>query len=249
MPREKDEYRLSRPDGETVWLENHRVSIKDRDHLYLGITQDIMARKEAEESITILLPELSHRAKNQYAVIIRMGRETYQQSKSVEEFDELFRARMLSMAKAQDLLVQGGGREIDLKTLLRPHSEVFGVPDRFDVQGLPLRLGGKPAQYLSMAFHEVCTNAAKYGALSKQGGRVSVTWRIEDQTQRFTLVWRETGGPKPAHSSGVGLGSLVLMRLTPSAILGESNIDWQADGIVWSLHGPSSGLTDGTAQA
>lgn len=91
-----DECHLIRPDGETIRLGNHRGSLRNRDRRPLGIPQDVTTHKQAVERITILLRELSHRGQSQFAVIIRVMREACQQSKSVEEFDELFRARMLS---------------------------------------------------------------------------------------------------------------------------------------------------------
>ncbi|MBN9022541.1 MAG: PAS domain S-box protein [Rhizobiales bacterium] len=113
-PRQVDEYRLHRPDGTTVWLENHRSRGADGGRHYIGITQDISRRKQAEERIAVLLREAAHRAKNQFAVIQAIARETARGSEAGDDFYQAFSARIQALAKTHDLLVKGDWQGSDL---------------------------------------------------------------------------------------------------------------------------------------
>jgi PAS domain S-box-containing protein len=239
QPATHDEYRLIRPDGQTLWLENHRVRGKPGEYLFIGITQDITQRKQAEEQIRALLHELAHRVKNQFSVITKIASETRNQTGTPEEFDALFQSRMSSMARSHDLLVKGGGNEADLRDLLLSQLESFAVEGRVEAEGPPLKISSNATQYLAMAFHELATNAIKYGAFSNAEGRVRVTWQVK-QDVPFTLVleWRETGGPKPEGYSAHGFGSKVLNRLTPSALSGTAEVIAGSAGIIWRLEAP-----------
>lgn len=239
QPRAHDEYRLIRPNGQTLWLENHRVRGKPGEYLFIGITQDITQRKLAEEQIRALLHELAHRVKNQFSVITKIASETRNQTASPEEFDALFQSRMSSMARSHDLLVKGGGNEADLRDLLLSQLESFAVEGRVEAEGPLLKISSNATQYLAMAFHELATNAIKYGAFSNAEGRVRVTWQVKQGVPDIlVLEWRETGGPKPESYSAHGFGSKVLNRLTPSALSGTAEVIASSDGIIWRLEAP-----------
>lgn len=239
QPKPHDEYRLIRPDGQMLWLENHRIRGKPDEYLFIGITQDITQRKQAEEQIRSLLHELAHRVKNQFSVITKIASETRLQTETPEEFDALFQSRMTSMARSHDLLVKGGGNEADLRTLLLSQLEGFAVEGRVGAEGVPLKISSNATQYLAMAFHELATNAIKYGAFSNADGRVSVTWKVTAEAPRtFSIAWRETGGPKPEGCPSKGFGSKVLTRLTPSALMGSAEVIVEDAGLIWRLEAP-----------
>ena len=136
QPREWDEFRLIRPDGKMLWLENHRVSDPAQKGFYTGIIHDITLRKNAEEKIDLVLKELSHRIKNQYAVIIKIARDTYEQAATANEFNEAFQGRMISLSRSNDLLLREG-QAIDLKALLLTQVETFGDLRNFKISGPP----------------------------------------------------------------------------------------------------------------
>jgi PAS domain S-box-containing protein len=243
QPAAHDEYRVTRPDGSVVWLENHRVRGKPGEYFFIGITQDITQRKQAEEQIRSLLHELAHRIKNQFAVIAKIASETRQQTETAADFDTLFQSRMTSMSRSHDLLVKGGGHEADLGALLTSQLESFGVAQRVVASGPTLTLSSHATQYLAMAFHELATNAIKHGAFSHARGHVAVTWAVKPgKRETFALEWRETGGARPEDVSGSGFGSKVLCRLTPSALMGEAKIVAGEEGIIWRLEAPLEAL-------
>ena len=238
-PAERDEYRLLRPDGKMLWLENHRASDPTNERFFIGITQDITQRKNAEERVELVLKELAHRIKNQYAVIIKIAKDTYQQAATAKDFNEAFQSRMLGLVRSNDLLLKGGGREVDLRTLLLSQVESFSNSGRIELSGPPIAVSADAAQYLAMAFHELSTNALKHGAFSVETGQVDVTWTISgDLPASFKIIWQERGGPAPKSKSKSGFGKLVLERLMPAAVEGTAEIVVEPDGITWTLSAP-----------
>jgi two-component sensor histidine kinase len=224
-----------------LWLENHRTSDPTDSRFYIGIIHDITERKNAEERVELVLNEMAHRIKNQYAVIIKIAKDTNQQAGSADDFNEAFQARMLGLARSIDLLLRGGGHEVDLKTLLLSQVEIFGDSRRIELNGPAMAVSANAAQYLAMAFHELSTNALKHGAFSVETGRVDVAWAIsEDVPAMFEIVWKERGGPAPRSKprSKSGFGKLVLERLMPAAVEGTAEIVAEPDGIKWSLTAP-----------
>ncbi len=243
-PPPRDEYRFYRPDGKMIWLENHRVSVDQDGRHFIGITQDTTRRKKAEARITMLLRELAHRVKNQYAVILAVIRETSNQAHSREEFDALIQSRITALSRSHDLLVQGEEEGADLHSLLLAHLDTFGVRDRLATSGPQLVLSSSAAQYLGMAFHELATNATKHGAFSKPEGRVNVSWSLDGEpaARLFTLRWEESGGPELGPAAAAGFGTKVLEKLAPSALRGEAAITRRTSGLLWELKAPHSGL-------
>jgi len=243
-PPPRDEYRFYRPDGRMIWLENHRVSVDRDGKHFIGITQDVTRRKKAEKRMTMLMRELAHRVKNQYAVILAMIRETNNQARSPEEFETLIRSRITALSRSQDLLVHGDWERADLHGLIIAHIDSFGVRDRLATEGPEVLLSPTAAQYLGMAFHELATNAAKHGAFSVPEGRINVTWSLAGEADKrmLTLRWEETGGPAVKQETSKGFGSKVLEQLTPAAVQGEAKVEHQASGLVWELKAPQTGL-------
>jgi len=238
-PRARHEFRLTRPDGKMLWLENHRTSDPAQKGFYIGIIHDITQRKNAEERVDLVLNELAHRIKNQYAVIIKIAKDTYQQAETAKDFNEAFQARMMGLARSNDLLLKGGGKEVDLKSLLLSQVETFGDAGRIEVNGPAIAVSPNAAQYLAMAFHELSTNALKHGAFSVETGQVAVTWTVsEEAPSMFRITWKEHGGPAPKPKTKSGFGKLVLEKLMPAAVEGTAETEAGPDGITWTLSAP-----------
>jgi two-component sensor histidine kinase len=211
---------------------------------FIGITQDTTRRKKAEKRITMLMRELAHRVKNQYAVILAMIRETNKQARSPEEFETLIQSRITALSRSHDLLIHGEGETADLHSLITAHLDSFGVRDRLEMNGPEIEVSAVAAQYLGMAFHELATNATKHGAFSTAEGRVSVTWTLTGPADAriLTLRWEESGGPEVNGKPTTGFGTKVLEQLTPSALQGEASVERRAAGLVWQLTAPQSGF-------
>ena len=239
QPKAWDEFRLTRSDGKMLWLENHRTSDPTDSRFYIGIIHDITERKNAEERVELVLNEMAHRIKNQYAVIIKIAQDTNRQAETAKDFNEAFQARMLGLARSNDLLLKGGGQEVDLKALLLSQMEIFGDTRRIELNGPAIAVSANAAQYLAMAFHELSTNALKHGAFSVETGRIDVTWTISEETPAmFKIIWQERGGPAPKSKSKSGFGKLVLEKLMPAAVEGTAEIIGEPDGMKWTLSAP-----------
>ena len=201
------------------------------------IARDITDRKEAEQRINTLMGELSHRVKNQYAVILSMLRETGRHVGSLEEFERLIRERVLALSRSHDLLISGKWVGASLSELVLAQLEPFSSDDRLIVGGPPILLSPTAVQYLGMAFHELATNAAKYGALAKEDGRIEVKWQTTSDA-RLHLKWRELKCGNADAPTSRGFGSTVLERIAPEAVSGIGRIGFEEGGLTWILDAP-----------
>ena len=238
IPSGSDEFRVVRPDGRIVWLDHHRAVHVDDARRILGITQDITRRRESELRIRELMRELAHRVKNQYAVILAMIRETANQTDDPHEFQAVVQQRIAGLSKSHDLLVNGEWRGATIAELLQAQIEPFGSAERCVASGPPVVLMPAAVQYLGMAFLELATNSAKHGALSVPSGKIYVDWSLApngEASRALRLTWKEIGGPTVEATAQRGFGRQVLERLTPSALDGKAQLDFAADGVVWSL--------------
>jgi two-component sensor histidine kinase len=116
--------------------------------------------------------------------------------------------------------------------------------DRFTVLGPPLIVKSRQALALSLAIHELATNALKYGALTAASGQVSITWRSEDQEggPKFVFVWREFGGPPVSEPAGVGFGSRLISRVLQDDFGGSVEVSYGLTGLICRLTAPLANL-------
>ncbi|WP_322415091.1 sensor histidine kinase [Mesorhizobium huakuii] len=147
------------------------------------IARDISAAKESERRIRLLMREVNHRVKNQFAVILSMVRETSKRSSDPREFEELIRARIMALSRSHDLLVTSEWAGASLFDLIQEHLKPFGRDEQILLSGPVLTLQSNAVQNLGMAFHELGTNSSKYGALGSEDGQVEITWTIGSSAQ------------------------------------------------------------------
>lgn len=167
-----------------------------------------MTEKTVEEK-NLLLQETKHRIKNSIARILAMARQTALHSNSLEQFSTSFEARMQAMANAQDMLTESSWRRAALRDLLQAElKQVFGdrVPDEA-LDGPNVEFGETAAQALGLTFHELATNAMKYGGVAEEDGTLSVAWRYEEDGARIAIEWverRPTRSPPEQTAGGTG---------------------------------------------
>jgi two-component system CheB/CheR fusion protein len=191
----------------------HMVRInpyRDKENRIQGVVVtlvDVTSLAEAEKQNQVLISELNHRVKNMLAVVASIANRTRENSETKEEFAEALIGRLHAMSRAYGLLSKERWKEAAINELLRQELEPFGI-DRFELDGAEVKLSPQQGLSLSMAIHELATNAAKYGALSKPRGRVVVKWSGEGDV--FTLAWRERDGPpvRKPEVNGFGLSLL-----------------------------------------
>jgi two-component sensor histidine kinase/PAS domain-containing protein len=240
-----EEYRLIQADGTARWVLARGHCFHD-DHnqplRFPGAVIDITERKEAEEHRKLLVNELNHRVKNMLASVQAIANQTLRNGVSIAEGRAVFGDRLIALSRAQDVLIGelGGGAQSAsvIKTAIEP---LAGDAERLRIDGPGVQLSPRAALSLSMAVHELCTNAAKYGALSKPEGHVDVRWSLdmgEDGERHLSLRWTETGGPTVSPPQRKGFGSRLIEHALATELNGAVSLDYARAGLVCTIEAP-----------
>ncbi len=227
-----------RKDGAKLPISLTVSPIRNAQGVVIGaskIARDITEREESERRIKMLMREVDHRVKNQFAVILAMVRETGKGAHDIAAFEMQLSNRLIALSRSQDLLVGGGWKGAELHDLIDGQVRPFTTGARILVSGEPMMLSTKAVQNLGMAFHELATNSTKHGALSRKDGIVKIGWVVGE---RFRLTWQETGGPIVETASKGGFGRIVLERITPTALDGTAHLGFAPEGVTWTLDAP-----------
>lgn len=196
------------------------------------IAHDISAKKEAEHLQSVLVGELNHRVKNVLATVMAISRQTLGRDDVDKASVETFDARLASMARAHDLLIHGKWEEADLMAVISQALSPY-PRERFEISGPAIKLAPRTVVSISLALHELATNAAKYGALSVPEGHVAIIWYSEaGDTDRLKLRWQETGGPTVKAPTRKGFGSRLIENLLAAELNGKVNISYEPGGLI-----------------
>jgi two-component system CheB/CheR fusion protein len=218
-----------RKDGGDIAIELSVMPIRGNDGAVTTLAlsaRDIAERKSADAQRILLLAELSHRVKNALATVQAVATETLRSAPTPEAFTTVFSARLLALAGTHDILTraewQGAALREALESELAPYQN--DEQSRWCGTGPVILLDAKTTLALGMAFHELATNAAKYGALSLPGGCVNVTWEVRKRGtgNRLYLVWAENGGPAVKKPDRRGFGTRLI----------ADGVGYELDGIV-----------------
>lgn len=210
----------------------------------LAVVRDISERKHAEDHRQMLLDELNHRVKNTLATVQAIATQTLRgQYTDPEEARLIFESRLFALASAHSLLTREQWEGVELAALaelvLKPYKGSNANGQRVHIAGPHIHLTPKSALALSMAFHELASNAAKYGALSDhEGGQVSLTWQELADTGRLRLEWREQNGPPVSPPQRKGFGSRLIMRGLAHELNGEVNLTFPVSGVSCTIEIP-----------
>jgi two-component sensor histidine kinase len=153
-------------------------------------------------------------------------------------FAESFQQRLLALSHTHDLLTRSHWEGADLRAILEHETSAHG-PSRIVLNGPPVALDPASALSFGMIFHELATNAAKFGALSSSDGRVLVDWSVANQAdRRLAVIWRETGGPEVTPPTRRGFGSRLIERNVRHDLAGAAKLVYANDGFVAELSVP-----------
>lgn len=204
---------------------------------YGVVTKDITDQKEAEERKGQIMAEAAHRIKNTLAVVGAIVAQTIRTAKNLEEGGQSIATRVAALAAAQDILTGAEGAAADIMSVvagaLAPHDAGNGRL-RFDGPSHPL--AAPQALGLSLALHELATNAAKYGALSNELGVVSIKWSVGEDGA-FEMEWLERDGPAVSPPSSQGFGSKLIQRMVGPYFKGKTVLDFTSEGVRFHLKG------------
>ena len=191
-------------------------------------------RRRAEERMTLLVAELSHRVKNTLATVVAIARLTLRQSPDLATFDQAFSRRLQALSTAHSLIFQANWGETELRAVVEQALAPFrrSPEPAIHIQGPDVKLSPKAALSLTLMLHELATNAAKYGALSEGLGSVSVQWRLEPaETPLVRLSWTERGGPAVTPPSRKGFGHTLIERSIRYELDGSARLDFPPTGL------------------
>ena len=230
------EVRILRPTGEERWCFVVAAATFDADGRLSqigGVTLDITDRKQNEQRQELLAREVDHRARNALAVVQSIVRLT--KAQDIATYTVAVEGRVRALAHVHDLLSQARWQGADIGKLIAEEMAPYAAGDaaRVTTGGPSIIVDANRAQTISLALHELATNAAKYGALSEPAGKVAVSWSIDNGALR--IAWRESDGPpvtRPAHS---GFGSKIINASVASQRGGSASFDWRPDGLSCDL--------------
>jgi PAS domain S-box-containing protein len=232
------EYRVKQADGSWRWLsawgltEFEGKGAKRKAVAIAGASRDLSDQKRAEELQRLLTNELNHRIKNSLATVQSIVATSLRSADDLETASEAVVARIVSLAQAHDLLTDRNWSGANLLDLVTRAIAPF-ASGQITVEGPSFDVSPRQALALSMALHELGTNATKYGALSEPSGRVDLRWTI--QNERLHLDWRETGGPRVVAPSRRGFGSRLLEGILSRDLNGETRLEFAAEGVRCSI--------------
>lgn len=190
-----------------------------------------------EEELQLLNRELAHRMKNTLAMVQSIISQSLRNAASISEAATTISGRIQALAKAQDLLTGMSVSAAEVSSIARaavaPHCD---GPQRIGIDGPQVYLSAQQALGLSLAIHELATNATKYGALSTPQGRVDIRWMREGE-DGFAFSWHESGGPAVVEPTRRGFGSRLTERIVSDLFGGEATLHFLPAGVVFSLAG------------
>jgi PAS domain S-box-containing protein len=249
VARESDvfdaEKRYLRKDGSTVWGRTTVNVIRSGSGHALrntAVILDITERKHREEKEHLLMREINHRAKNMLSVVHSIAQQTA--THNPKEFVERFSERIQALSANQDLLVRTEWNGVEIADLIHAQLAHFAslIGSRIAVHGPKLRLNAASAQAIGLAFHELATNAGKYGALSTDAGRIDVAWGSARDT--FTVSWTETDGPRVSAPKLRGFGTLVMEAMAERSVRGKVFLNYPPSGVIWRLTCPAANVQE-----
>ncbi|MGG5818488.1 HWE histidine kinase domain-containing protein [Falsiroseomonas sp. HW251] len=246
--------RVPAADGTERWLAARGRAERDaagEPARAAGVVFDVSSRRNAEERLRLLAREVDHRAKNALAVVQAAVRLAPRDDPAA--FARAVEGRVAALARAQVLLSDAAWTGAELRDLAEGALAAF-TPDgaareghpRAEIGGPALRIAAPAVQPLSLALHELATNAAKYGALSVPEGRLSLTWERDPEAGMLRLRWAEQGGPAPdGPPRRRGFGSRVIEATIRDQLGGRVTRRWEPDGLVCEMAVPLARVVTG----
>jgi PAS domain S-box-containing protein len=238
------EFRVQKPNADVAWLYTNATVVWEngKPARLLGATLDITERKSFDAQRDLLVAELSHRVKNTLATVISIAHQSFSKGPSVEESRRSFDGRIRALAHTHGRLAEGNWTGVSFETLLNDELAPYRREDGSNARtrGPKITLAPKHAVVLGMAFHELATNAAKYGALSRKTGAVEVIWGLAHtgSGNELRIRWSEAGGPAVVPPRRSGFGRLLLERALAADLQGKVELNFPESGLTCEITMP-----------
>ena len=234
-------FRFIRPDNRISWLEVTSTAVFEetgRLRAIRGLARDVTEQTRFEQRQSMLIKELDHRVKNALArmdVVIKVSRDQHQ---TLDEYVDVIEGRIASMARTQERLSQNKWDGVDIASLVADELAAYRTPANCRIEGPSWLLEPGAAQGFAFTLHELATNAAKHGSLSRPGGRVEVVWRLEDQAagqKMLYLNWREIGNGGVVHPHKESYGLDTIRNLLQYEQEATVELDFTPNGLVCDI--------------
>jgi two-component sensor histidine kinase len=232
-------------DRRVIWLRLAGVIGRDErgaPNRVTGIVEDVSLERLEDDQRQQLMAELDHRVKNVLAAVQALAQQTAKRTTSLDAFLQTFGGRLKAMASANELLTAARWRGAAIDHLAAAELGAL-APGQTSWEGPDLFLTPRAANALSLALHELATNAVKFGALSVESGHVSLRWSAR-ASGGFELIWTESGGPTVAAPARRGFGSTLLDQVTGRELNGDTKVDYRPAGVTVRLRAGPQAMAD-----
>lgn len=232
------EYRIRREDGTLVWVARQGSVLRDaagRPVRVVGAVHDITQRKQAELQLQTMAMESTHRIKNLLSVVQAIAAQSIRRAESLPDAASKLSKRLQALGTAQSALVSGPTGNMQIREIVEQFMSLHAdYGERVEGDGPDVIVDQRTAMGLALVLHELGTNAAKYGALSNEGGRVSLTWQLDAGEAFIDLRWQEDGGPAVFPPNRQGFGSTLMEKMLPIYPGTSSKIEYAASGVTFT---------------
>ena len=241
----EDTFPLRGADGQYRWFLSRAFPLRDdagNVHFWFGTNTDITELRDAERRIELLLMEVNHRSKNLLSVVQSMARRT---ASTAEDFIPRLEQRIAALAANQDVLVQRNWSPVPLRELVDAQLLFLEqAQSQTQILGPDVVIQANTAEALSMALHELATNAEKYGAYSVPGGLVKISWDVggTGTDAEFVLRWAESGGPPVPQNGQPGFGTRIIRDVPSGRLRGEVETEYAPQGFRFTLRCPAANV-------
>jgi two-component sensor histidine kinase len=221
------------------------TKIREANQVAIALSNASFDRSQAEDRIHLILHELVHRTKNILTLVQAMMRQLGRKGTSMEDFQKAIGTRLQGLGKSIEALAKEQWAGVSIHRVIEIHMSTFAdVADRVELNGADFMLKAEAVQNFGLILHELATNCVKYGALSTQYGKVCITWvDLPGETEDGPLLqlsWEEKDGPPVREPTQAGFGTTIIRRHAAAAFGGQVEVDYNPQGLRWSLTAPRS---------
>jgi PAS domain S-box-containing protein len=226
-----------RRDGSRFWASGSMMPVLDgegRPQGFLNVFRDNTALRTDSEHRTLLLSEMGYRVKNTLTAVQAVALQTLRRGGVAQEIQDTLEARLICLAHSHGLLLRNQWHGAALSEVVERVLLPYGGGQRINLKGPPIWLPANAVELLGLAFHELTTNATKYGALSVREGQIDVSWCLNTAASGARLahiVWRERGGPPVASPVHRGFGSRLLEQGVVQELGGTMQLSFHPEGL------------------
>lgn len=205
---------------------------------------DAAEQKVAEKLQRIMVEELHHRVKNILATVQAITSQSLRAAQNVEDGRKAIESRLQALGRVHDVLLQTNWSKTKLVAILKAGIEPFitAAAPQLAMRSADIEVAPAAALPLAMILNELCTNAVKYGALSRPTGRVTIEASVADNGDSFLLTWMEKGGPAVQEPARRSFGSKLIEHAFVAQLEATAQLSFDPDGVIYDLRIPLTAL-------